>query len=256
MGAMLGHAHQWEKFERHLRRLQRWHHFDILHSVELKNSARRGPAEHKRVRDIVGDVAGLAAERLTEAIALTLPRQHYLDAYRNKPFPKGMRVDSQWGIAFGFCLRHMVRTIMGTPFGEDDDDRHTLHVIVEDGHRNAGAALVIFQAVKRELRLDGLDLLGDVTLAEKAERPLLMAADLVAHAFKVSHDLKRAGQPGYFERVAPGSHKPGEARQVQLFLTAENLQSLKDHYVWERKFAHEEYLRANASRPTRSIADV
>lgn len=67
---------------------------------------------------------------LTEGITITLPRKLYEEEYRAPPVPRGMRLDSQFGVAFRVCMHRLVNLLTA------DTKTHKLNIVVEDGHSN------------------------------------------------------------------------------------------------------------------------
>lgn len=240
MGTVLGSGREWEIFQRRLKSLQAQQRFGVFHATEFKRQAQRHPEQASRLRSIVGGLAELARAELTQSMAVTLPRELYLSEYRNKPFPRRMRVDSQWGVCFGFLLRSTILTVQRIR------GKHRLHAIVEAGHENAGAAIVIANDIRTELQEAGNNILGPVTFDTKENCPPLMLADLTAHVFKISADKQRAGEPGYFDRNPPTPARvPGGVSLVRL--EPENLHSLKEYFEAQQKRKLEEYLARKAN---------
>ena len=98
--------------------------------------------------------------------------------------------------------------------------RHVLDLIVEDGHKNAGAARVVFEDTRKYLKFKQIDLLGTVTLAKKKDCELLMMADFQAHASGVSA-LQRAQPELIVHGTSTPTHRPDEAAVTSISLRAE-----------------------------------
>jgi hypothetical protein len=206
MAAFVASARQWELFGRRLRELQRRDGFTVFHATDFRslNGEFRGWRADKCGR-LINDLAVAIRDNLTEGVTVTLPRTLYESEYRAPPIPKGMHLDTQYGVCFRACLHRLAQAIT------TDRKRHKIHVVIERGHKNAGDALRIFDEVKAELsKVAGYELLGDVTLSKKTESMPLMVADFQAHASHISETRLKAGLPGYFQMVEPRPPKRNE----------------------------------------------
>ena len=101
MSAMLAHAQQWELFGRKRRKLQRAEQFSIFHGKEIKS----GSGEFRgwddlQGRRVVSALADLVRDELTEGISNFLEHETFLQQYRNSFTPKGISLDSQYGVCF------------------------------------------------------------------------------------------------------------------------------------------------------------
>src|SRR5437868_708674 len=88
MSALLGHARQWELFERKLRRLQKDEQFAIFHGKEIRSySGRFKGWNETRGRKVVGGLTKIIKDQLEEGILFHLEHEVYLQQYRNSPTP-------------------------------------------------------------------------------------------------------------------------------------------------------------------------
>jgi hypothetical protein len=160
LASFLGHARQWELFERRLRGLQRRDNFMIFHAKEFKanDGEFRGWSVDKKNR-LLADLAELVRE-LKEGITIALPHDRYVNEYRAPPIPKGMSLDSQYGVCFRACLSHIIAILQSTK------RRHRLHVVIENNQR-FGDCKRIFSQGQKQLEAQGVDLLDTITAATK-----------------------------------------------------------------------------------------
>lgn len=225
VAGFLGTAPQWRHVERELRTLKRQHRFQSFHGVEFKGH--RGDFagwSNARSMELVNALARIVREDLTEAIEFTLPWNLYATHYRDTPFAKGVPRYSQYGICIFVLLEHVRKVAQEKP------GRHVLDLIVEDGHKNAGAARVVFEDMRRFLHFRNIDLLGTVTLTKKKDCELIMMADFHAHASGV-FALQQA-QPDIIPHgFSTPTHKPDEARVTSVSIGAIGLQSIKDEFT-------------------------
>lgn len=237
MGALLGNSRQWRLFERRLREFQRRDRFTIFHGKEFK--ARKGEfagwSDAKADR-LVRDLADTMRRGLMEVALTSLPWDRYQSEYRGGHVPQGMPLDSQYGACFRSVLQHFVQQIMATK------QDHKLHVVIEDGHKNVGDTVRIFNEVKAELNKVALPILRTITVAKKEELPLLMVADFQAHLWSLSQARLRSGLPGYND-MAKGAAPKGEASLNTLLFPPGYFHRQKAEWEDWKKFRMEQWRR-------------
>jgi hypothetical protein len=211
-----------------MKALQRRDGFRVFHAKDFR--AGRGEflewSQPKRNR-LVRDLAVAIRDELTEGVTITLPRALYEREYRSPPVPKRMRLDSQYGICFRFCLYMLLQRL------NRDQKPFKLHVVIEAGHKNARDAERIFNEVKSAHEENGSKALGTITIAKKSECSLLMIADFQAHASYLSERRTRLGLPGYFEMSKGALPRHREAGLTTMDVTPEMLQGLKT--LWDER---------------------
>lgn len=187
MAAYLGTARQWELVERKLRAIQREHGFSVFHAKDFrkKSGEFRGWSDERRGRLLMA-ILGLVRSHLTAGVSIALPTERYEREFRDAPRPKKMPPQSQFGICFRNVLSHLIRKV------EAERGNHRLNIVMEGGHKNEGAAYVIFNEIKDELEEDfGSHLLGTITIARKQDSAPLMLADFLAYiAFSADQDAR------------------------------------------------------------------
>jgi hypothetical protein len=223
MAAFWGSARQWELFERKIKALRRSYGFTTFHATEFRSGSGefKGWSRTKGMR-LVDDLANSIRDGLNEGVSVILPRKLYEVEYRARA-PKHMPIDSQYGVCFRVCLHYLVNQITA------DAKTHKLHVVIEDGHPNILNTVKVFNEIKGDLKRRGIRVLGDITIAKKAERLPLMVADFYAHASYLSETRTRIGLPGYFE-MAQELPRRGEAAASQLEITEETLAGLIEQW--------------------------
>jgi len=232
VAGFLANARQWVLFARRIRNLQQKYGFKIFHAKDFKSGAGefRGWGEEKS-RRLIGELAIAIRDGLSEGVTVVLPRALYKSAYRSPPIPKGMNLDSQYGLCFRVCLLRLVNLLTS------EKKKHKLHIVIESGHRNVGDTVRIFDETKAEFERMGVAILGTITVAKKSECPLLMVADFQAHTSSISEARLKLGMPGYFEMAAgrEGDPKRGEAALTQMEFTAESLHQMKAAWGAEKQ---------------------
>jgi hypothetical protein len=246
MAAFMGTARGWGLLLRRAREFQRIYGFDVFHATDLKHRSGkfRGWSVPKSSR-LVGDLASAIRDHLTEGVTITLPYALYRDVYRAPPVPKGMRLDTQYGLCFRACLWRLMQVATG------DKKKNKLNVVIEGGHKNVGDVIRVFDEMKAEYDRLGFPVLETITIAKKADCLPLMIADFQAHASSISDARLKSGQPGYFEMAGERTPPPGQAAITRIELTAEFLRAHKAK--WEA-ITREERRGGRDARKARAAA--
>lgn len=230
LAAFLGHARQWRVFERRLRAMQRKYGFQIFHAKDFRAGRGEFSAwDERKSMALLDELAVAIRDNLEEAVTITLPRAMYEADYRNSPTPKGMNLDSQYGLCFRACLHNLISIIT------KDKKMHRLHVVIEDGHKNVGDTVRIFNEVKEGYAELGFNLLGTITVEKKKDCPLLMVADFQAHLSSINEDLKRAGQPSYIDLSSEPSPNAKGAGLSFINFTSEHLRRIKELWAEDKQ---------------------
>jgi hypothetical protein len=181
MGGMLANAGQWQRFEYEFSKLKRKHKFQIWHTKKFKKSRGdfKGWTDQQRLallRELLPIVEN--ANAFTEGVTVTLDNADYEANYRGGETPRKLRIESKYGLCFRNCLIFFIlEALKRVRKGR----LPKLHFVLESGHPNAGEALDIFNEMKRDLREQNCDLLGDLTFSDKDECDPLMMADFLSH---------------------------------------------------------------------------
>jgi hypothetical protein len=241
LASFLGHAREWELFERRLRRLQREYGFTVFHAKEFKanDDEFRGWSDDKKKR-LISDLTELVRDNLTEGVTIALSHDRYVNEYRAPPVPKGMSLDSQYGVCFRACLSHIVSVL------QSSKKRHRLHVVIEDNQRY-GDCKRIFSQAKRHLEAQGINLLGTIIAAKKQASPPLMVADFFAHTIYLLEKKVKTGLRQYAEMTDELPPK-GDVRIMFLELLPDALYDIKRNFEEGRRIRVEKRRTERAAR--------
>lgn len=194
---------------------------------------------------LTADIAETIRWGLTEAITGVISHDLY-KAYRSPPIPKGMNLDSQYGLCFRGCLYRTLDRL------SREKNAHKLFIVIEDGHPNVQNAVQIFNEVKADFDRDGAPILGSITVAKKHDSLPLMLADFQAHATSLSERLVRAGKADYFAQT-PELPKSGEAGWSHFEFTPESISGWKTAWETDKQKRIEQWRAArNAKRASAS----
>ncbi len=193
---MLGHEQQWVQFNEALNNIRSKHGFNIIHATDLK----RKKGEFKgwsteQCMALITDLTEACERHLSGGCVMSFPHVQYREEYRDKPFPKGMKPDSQYGLCFRNCLARLSLAV------RIQDSQGILNIVLESGHRNSGDAKRVFDEFKTVLSKVDLNNFDKFIIATKQEALPLMVADFFAHAHSIINnkgwDLARFNVPEF-----------------------------------------------------------
>jgi hypothetical protein len=237
MAGVLGHEQQWVSFNERLQAIHGKHGFNIIHATELKRKKGefRGWSTEQCLA-LIKDITEACDQHLATGCVVSIPHTQYREEYRDKPFPKGMKPDSHYGLCFRNCLARLGLLV------RMQDSQGVLNIVLEKGHANAGDTERIFDEFKKELSKAGLNNFGTFTTASKGEALPLMIADFFAHSHSIIN--KEGWDLARFDLLEFRS-----ARQAMhyLHITSEELDQLK-HNFQERKEEKMKKWKRNKSR--------
>lgn len=234
MAGVLGNEQQWFKFNEVLNVIRSKHGFNILHATELK----RKKGEFKgwsteQCMNLIKDLTEACEFHLSGGCVMSFSHKQYRDDYRDKPFPKGMRPDSQYGLCFRECLARLGLLVRMR------DRQGILNIVLERGHRNSGDAKRIFDEFKTELSKVDLNNFRTFTTCTKHEALPLMVADFFAHAHSIINnmgwDLARFNVPEF--RSDKNTMNYINLTALELDQLKQNFQARKEEKIrdWKRK---------------------
>ncbi|HEX9397932.1 MAG TPA: DUF3800 domain-containing protein [Burkholderiales bacterium] len=243
MAGYVGYAGAWRKFEKKWVRMLKTFEIPYFHAKEIfqRDGIAKGWSEDKRNRTF------RKSEKISQAhtifgFSAVLPHDDYDQHYKivgNRP--KGTAIpDSKYGLCFRMCMSALIVMVEQELIGKKGP--HTLHVVLEAGHQNAGDAERIFHLMKSEKSTESVRrLLGTITFGEKKECAGAQSADGLAYT---SYALEELGTPPTFSHGVSGALKEGkevakgQRRQVhgrktvplyRLPFTPEQLRELRTH---------------------------
>lgn len=227
MGGFMGAFREEVILGRRLRALQHHYRFSIFHATEFKG--RRGDFQgwsDERALALIQDMTDAVATSLSSVVIATLPNVRYHTEYRNTPRSRKVTLDSAYGLCFRMCLVHFLEEIEKR--GPVKKYGSKLNVILEQGHRNAGDAMRIFEETRQNIMaLQGADSLGTITTETKKSCARLMVADFLAYAGYMTAVQERAGVT---IELAKEDRVESKASFTKLEFDPGALEGLSDHF--------------------------
>lgn len=230
MAGIMATAHQWEQFEVGFDRLRAHYGFRVFHTKKFKKRTGDFRGWHPlRQLALMHDLTLLTSSEnaFIDAATVSLDNTDYKANYISGEKPRKLRLESKYGLCFRNCLMYFV--LAGMKYAGNEGSQPKMHFILESGHPNRNEAMDIFYEMKQEIKRYGLDLLGEITPAEKDERTPLMMADFLAHtAFMMGRDGRPVpNEVPFAERSQQAPLPPGESGVTHLRFASGGLSALK-----------------------------
>jgi hypothetical protein len=133
----------------------------------------------------------------------SLDNAAYEAEYRGGETPKKLALDSRYGLCFRMCLLNQTVEAVKRLSYHKDFNQTRLNIVVESGHKNAGAAEQIFHEEMLNLQGLGCNLLSALTFADKENCDPLMVADFLAYSTFIRDDKGLVPFPDAGSRELP-----------------------------------------------------
>jgi len=241
LSAHVGHAFQWRRFQAKLDKIQKKYGFKIFHAKHFKAKAGEfaGWSDEKQSA-LIHDLVELVRKTLTGGLTVFLEHSRYINEYRAPPIPKKMHLDSQLGVCFRACMRHLIEIV------ENNNYRDRLNIVMERGHPNVFDCERILNELRENYKIAGRDFIGTFTVASKGQCAPLMVADMLGSVHSMARAAVSRGELD-MSQFFSGPHRKG-AHLAFLELTPDSLCGLKKGFEEFRRFkiAHWRELRRRA----------
>ena len=192
IGGYLGHARDWDRFEKQWARMLKDFEIPYFHAHEAykRTGVCKGWAKGK------SNNLFKAAERISNRFSLfgltvVLPNDEYEQHYKIVgKRPKGTAIpDSKYGLCFRIAMS-VIGSLLEQKFGKKEI---TLNVVLEAGGPNSGDAERIFHLMKGDKSLEYFRrILGTITFVEKDECFETQSADGLVYT---AYGLEQMGEP-------------------------------------------------------------
>lgn len=184
LAGLVGNVEAWARFEWAWAQVLRKNQITHLRAKHLyhRQGQHKGWSE-KQEDTLWNDLLYVFQEHKDIMISKTiLLEEDYLRTYRSDPLPKE-RLDSRYALCLRSCLSlFAAQHYSMNPLG-------SVNFVLEQGHKNAGDALRVFDEFKKQDQRWG-QALGELSFGEKRQIPALQAADLIAYwAYVTERDV-------------------------------------------------------------------
>jgi Protein of unknown function (DUF3800) len=195
MAAAMANVEQWAKYRRDLAHVKMRHGFNVFHAKEFKQRTGRFAGwSRERCYALTQDLSSLTDGKLMESVEFVLDNADYEKEYRSKEKPNKLALDSKYGLCFRQCLLYFI-LYLGDKFKDHADiEDCTFNVVLESGHKNAGAAVVIFEEIQKETKELGINLLGALSFAGKDQCQEFLLPDFLSYMAAHADRQRRAGR--------------------------------------------------------------
>jgi hypothetical protein len=176
MAGFLGNDRQWRNFEKRASKLFARFRVDIFHTIDVRRSDKdfEGWSVDRKI-EFLDEFQHIINDALEGGVASIIKDADY-KYYLSLPWPRKARRDSKYGILFRACLSQTVETVSNIQNAWEP----RLHTVVEDGARNAGDVVRIYDWIKSRVRAPrGV---AGLTFDSKKTCLPLAAADLFAYS--------------------------------------------------------------------------
>ena len=180
-------ADQWVAYERDLTDLFREYGVTRFHAKDFRgNKGDFKKWEHSKKGKFNSRFLKLADDHLAAGVSIVLQSLDYDRVYRSLAFPARARPDTKYGL----CVRCAIWKTMVLAANRERD--WPIDIVLEDGHKNAGDAIRVFDEVKESLHSEYANMLGLISFASKDSCTALAIADSLAYAiFRMSAGYSR-----------------------------------------------------------------
>lgn len=228
MAGVLGNEHQWKRFDVEFDKIRRQFGFRIFHATEFKRRQGefKGWSDDKAVR-LLRSLGLMTDACLSEGVVVPIPSSGYKDEFQAGAKPKRFRLDTAYGLGFRICLTHLLTEIIRRYGTHKKAVQTRLHVVLEQGAKNAGDAERVFNEMRQEFRDHGWDLLESFRLAQKATPPLMIADFLSFSTWAMTGEGYKAE-----DMIEPHAGTSGAAI-AHLEFEDGSLQLMKEHLIAE-----------------------
>jgi hypothetical protein len=179
MAGFVGDARQWGKFEKRAGKLFKRFRVDVFHTIDVRRSDKdfAGWTVDRKI-EFLDEFQHIINETLESGVSSFIREDDY-SYYCNLNWPKGTRKDSKYALLFRGCLSQIIDTVLTVDRWVTPKEPR-LHVVLEDGHKNAEDAVRLYNHARN--RISQSKALAGLTFDNKKNCLPLAAADLFAYS--------------------------------------------------------------------------
>jgi hypothetical protein len=222
MAGFVGNLRQWRKFEKRVTKLFARYRVDVFHTIDVRRTYKdfEGWTVDRKI-EFLDEFQHIINETLESGVAAFIRTEDYA-YYKGLAWPKRTRWDSKYTLLFRACLAQTV-DVVGHLHSTIEPK---LHIVLEDGHKNAGDAIRIYELVQSRLPLPRA--LAGLSFSNKKNCLPLAAADLFAYsAWGTETGQKPIGTP----RKPTKSEASYRGNMFRVPLNRDSLDSLHEQAI-------------------------
>jgi uncharacterized protein DUF3800 len=176
LAGFVGDTNDWVDFEIEWAKVLKAHkitHVRAKHLFHRQN-------QHKdwswdQADELIAAILYLLQERKHMFASKTVLRE---DDYKMFYVAGGPEKKERLDTRYGLCFRSLLHFI---PEVQKLSGAHSINFVLEDGHKNAGDALRVYQEIRNDKTFPWRDVLASFSLGQKQASPALQAADFLAY---------------------------------------------------------------------------
>jgi uncharacterized protein DUF3800 len=203
MAGVLGTPEQWGNFRRELALLKIAYGFSKFHTKEFRarSGAFAGWTPEKCFL-LAMEFARLTSQvKFVDSVEFLLDNHDFDKQYKGRSNDKKLSLYSKYGMCFRQCLLYFILSVVDRFKNDVRRTDLSINVTIEDGHKNAGAALDIFNETRKDLdKFDLSSLLGHLRFATKEQNEELMLPDFLSY---MALHMDRLSRSGKYTRAPP-----------------------------------------------------
>jgi hypothetical protein len=177
MGGYIGRLGQWQNLDRQFGLLLKRSGLTYHHTRKMfhGNGEYAGWTRPQKIR-YINKVGRIIDRNTLCGFTVRMTHEDYEKHFKAGDGPKGLRLDSKYGVCFRLFLSYMPR-LLDRSFQDIQ-----LHIVLEAGDAGIGDSEVIFASYKKEAPSDLAEMVKSLTVADKKKYYGLQIADWAAYA--------------------------------------------------------------------------
>ena len=247
MAGVLGDVEQWSRFRREFAHLKMKFGFNVFHAKDFRaRSGQFSGWSREKCAALCIDFAQITAGKFVDSVEFVLNNDEFENEYRRTRQNRKLVLDSKYGLCFRQCALYF-SLIIARKFTDAPAGLPRVHFVLEEGHKNAGDALRIYEELKKECATLDFDIFESISFAGK-DRAELMLPDFLAYMSLFMKRKEMAGELKRYQSSLPHplggwpqdgldithlEFKPNGLSDVRRSLEA-NLEKRREHWKGKR----------------------
>ncbi len=155
MAGFVGDARQWRKFEKRVAKLFARFRVDVFHTIDVRRTDKDFATWRvDRKIEFLDEFQHIINETLESGVSSFIRDDDYA-YYCGLDWPKRTRRDSKYTILFRACLSQIIDTVLTVDRWAIRENSPHLHIVLEDGHKNAADAVCLYNFARQRMQRSG-----------------------------------------------------------------------------------------------------